>query len=169
MLQVDVTASRELRAMIVGLRLLGPEFSKEFRKLVRLKMQPEWKQALVQSRPNRLERHVLVDTARVSMTDRAIRLKSGTVGKLSKGSSNAEIARAVEFGQAASFRSRYKRRNESNPGTHTVVRRTAVPVAPRAPKGKVVYPALERFVPEAAAMAADTFADTVQRAIENAR
>lgn len=167
MIQVDVTASRELRAMIVGLKLLGPEFSKAFRKLARLKIEPEWKKALNAQHPTRLERHVLVQSSRVSMTDRSIRLKAGTVGKLPSGSSNASIARAVEFGQAASFRTRYKRRNESNAGTHTVVRRTAVPVAPRAPKGKVVYPALKLFVPEAAAIAADTFADTVQRAIEN--
>lgn len=167
MLKVDVTASRELRAMIVGLKLLGSEFSKAFRKLARLKIEPEWKKALNAQRPTRLERHVLVASSRVSMTDRAIRLRSGSVGKLSSGASNASIARAVEFGQAASFRTRYQRRNESTSGTHTVVRRTAVPVAPRAPKGKVVYPALERFVPEAAAIAADTFADTVQRAIDN--
>lgn len=166
MIKVDVTASRELRAMIVGLSLLGPEFSKAFRKLGRLRIEPEWKKALNAQRPTRLERHVLVETSRVSMTDRAIRLKAGSVGKLAKGDRNAEIARAVEFGQSASFRTRYNRRNETGGGSHTVVRRSAVPVAPRAAKGKVVYPALKRFVPEAAAIAADEFADVVRKAIE---
>lgn len=166
MIKVDVTASRELRAMIVGLSLLGSDFSKSFRKLARLKIEPEWKRALNAQRPNRLERHVLVETSRVSMTDKAIRLKAGSVGRLAKGDSNASIARAVEFGQSPSFRTRYRRRNESAAGTHTVVRRSAVPVAPRASNGKVVYPALKVFVPEAAAIAADEFANVVRKAIE---
>lgn len=163
MLKVDVTASRELRAMIVGLSMIGPEFSKLFRTEARKEIEPAWKQALEQSRPNRLQRHVLVASSRVSVTDRSIRLKSGATGKLSSGTPNAEIARAVEFGQAQNFRTRYKRRNEVNPGEHTVVRRTAHPVGPRAADGKVVYPALKRFVPDAAAIAADTFMDIIRR------
>ena len=166
MLKVDVTSSRELRAMIQGLAMIGPEFSKLFRTEARKEIEPAWKQALEASHPTRLQRHVLVATSRVSVTDRSIRLKSGATGKLSSGSPNAEIARAVEFGQAASFRTRYKRRNEKAPGFHTVVRHTAVPVAPRVPKGKVVYPALERFVPDAAAIAADTFFNILERITE---
>lgn len=166
MISIDVTASRELRAMIVGLKLLGPDFSRAFRKVARMKIEPEWKKALEQSRPNRLQRHVLVATSRVSVTDKAIRLRAGHSGRLAKGDSNASIARAVEFGQSPAFRSRYQRRNETESGTHTVVRRTAIPVGPRAADGKVVYPALKRFVPEAAAIAADTFADVVEEAID---
>lgn len=165
MLKIDVTAHRELRAVIVGLSLIEREFGKAFRTEARKRIEPEWKKALDQSHPNRLQRHVLVATSKVSVTDRAIRLKAGASGKLSKGSTNAEIARAVEFGQSPAFRTRYKRRNESGSGFHTVTRRTAIPVGPRAPKGKVVYPALERFVPEAAAIAADTFADVVRDAL----
>jgi hypothetical protein len=162
MLKVDVTASRELRAMIQGLALIGPEFSKLFRTEARKAIEPEWQRALEQSRPNRLQRHVLVSTSKVSVTDRAIRLRAGATGKLSSGDSNAEIARATEFGQSPQFRSRYRRRND-NGGTHTVVRRTAIPVGPRKKTGKVVYPALERFVPRAAAIAVDTFVSIIER------
>lgn len=143
--------------------MIGPEFSKLFRTEARREIEPAWKQALEQSRPNRLQRHVLVASSRVSVTDRSIRLKSGSVGSLSSGTPNAEIARAVEFGQAQNFRTRYLRRNEVKPGQHTVVRRTAHPVGPRAQDGKVVYPALKRFVPDAAAIAADTFMDIIRR------
>lgn len=163
MLKVDVNAHRELRAMIQGLALIGPEFSKLFRTEARKEIEPEWRKALEQSHPNRLQRHVLVSTSRVGVTDRAIRLRAGATGKLSSGASNAEIARAVEFGQAASFRTRYKRRNETKPGEHVVTRRTAIPVGPRKKTGKVVYPALERFVPRAAAIAADTFFKIIVR------
>jgi hypothetical protein len=68
----------------------------------------------------------------------------------------------VEFGQAQSFRSRYQRRSD-NGGKHTVTRRTAIPVGPRDKTGKVVYPALERFVPKAAAIAVDTFTKIIVR------
>jgi hypothetical protein len=162
MIKVDVTAWRELRTVIVALKLIGPEFSKLFRTEARREIEPEWKMALERSRPNRLQRHVLVQTSRVSVSDRQIRLRSGTVGKLSSGEPNAEIARAVEFGQSPAFRSRYRRRSEGG-GTHTVVRRTAIPVGPRKKTGKVVYRALERFVPRAAEIAVNTFAGILQR------
>lgn len=165
MLKLDASTVREIRAVVVGLSLVDREFSKAFRTDARKRIEPAWKNALEQSRPNRLQRHVLVATSKVAVTDRSIRLRSGASGKLSSGDSNAEIARAVEFGQAQNFRSRYKRRNESGSGTHTVVRRTAIPVGQRKPTGKVVYPALERFVPEAGAIAADTFADVVRDAL----
>ncbi len=167
MIRIDVTAVRELRAMIIGLALVDREFSKAFRTEARKELEPEWEKALDASHPTRLQRHVLVSTSRVSVTNRAITLKAGSVGRLSSGSSNAEIARAVEFGQAASFRSRYKRRNERASGSHTVVRRTAVPVSPRKPTGKVVYPALERFVPEAAEIAVELFARMVREAVDD--
>lgn len=166
MIKVDVTASRELTAVIRGLSLIEKEFAKAFRSEARQKIEPEWNKALSASRPNRLQRRVLVSTSRVTVTDKSIRLRSGATGKLSSGASVSDIARAVEFGQAQSFRSRYQRRSERGK-THTVTRRTAIPVGPRSAKGKVVYPALERFVPEAAAIAADTFADVVRKALDS--
>lgn len=164
MIKVDVMGSRELRAVIVALKLIGPNFSKAFRTEAQKAIAPEWKQSLDQSRPNRLQRHVLVASSRVSVSDRAIRLKAGSVGRLPSGTANAEVARAVEFGQSPAFRSRYRRRSEKG-REHTVVRRTAIPVGPRKPSGKVVYPALERFVPRAAEIAVEMFAQVLRRTI----
>lgn len=164
MIKVDVAAARQLRGMILGLKLIGPNFSKLFRTEAPKEIQPEWKQSLERSRPNRLQRHVLVATSRVTVSDRQIRLKAGSVGKLPSGTPNAEVARAVEFGQSPAFRSRYRRRSEKG-REHTVVRRTAIPVGPRAAKGKVVYPALERFVPRAAEIALETFRKVLERTI----
>lgn len=164
MLKVDVTASRELHAVIVALKLIGPNFSKLFRTEAVKELAPAWKAELEKSRPNRLQRHVLVATSRVTVSDRQIRLKAGTVGKLPSGTPNAEVARAVEFGQSPAFRSRYRRRSEKG-REHTVVRRTAIPVGPRKPTGKVVYPALERFVERAAEVAVDVFTKALQRTI----
>jgi len=165
MIQLDVTSRRELLALVVGLKVADREFAKAFRAEGRKTIEPEWKQALEQSNPNRLQRRVLVQTSRVSVTDRSIRLKSGATGRLSSGESVAEVARAVEFGQAQSFRTRYSRKNPGGSGKHTVTRRTAVPVGPRDKTGKVVYPALGRFVPRAGALAADLFARMVRNAV----
>lgn len=163
--QLDATSLREIRALVVGLSYADREFANGFRREARAKLMPEWKGALEQSRPNRLQRRVLVQSSNVTVTDRSIRLRSGSTGRLSSGTTVASVARAVEFGQAQNFRTRYQRRNESKPGEHTVVRRTAVPVGPRKKTGKVVYPALERFVPRAGAITVDLFADAVRRAL----
>lgn len=131
----------------------------------RREIEPLWKQELEASRPNRLQRAVLVRTSRVSISRRAIQLKSGSVGKLSSGARASTLARATEFGQDQNLRTRYRRKDKPvpAPAQHVVTRRTARPVGPRAANGKVVWPALGRFAPKAAAIAADIFYDVLRR------
>lgn len=131
----------------------------------RRKIEPLWRQEIQASRPNRLQRAVLADTSRVSLTRRAIQLKAGSVGRLSSGARASTLARAVEFGQNQNLRTRYIRRDKPipAPASHTVTRRTARPVGPRKASGKVVWPALGRFVPKAATIAVETFYDVLRR------
>lgn len=165
MIRIDVTAFRELTAMVRGLRFIEQEWLKVWTSETRTKLEPLWKSELEASRPNRLQRAVLVRTSRVSASRRAVMLKAGATGRLSSGASAASLARAVEFGQDQGLRTRYKRKDKPVPAPafHTVTRRTARPVGPRAANGKVVWPALGRFVPRAAALAADLFYDVLRR------
>lgn len=165
MIRIDVTASRELTAMARALRYIDREWLSIWAKETRTKVEPMWREELEASRPNRLQRAVLVGTSRVSVSRRSIVLKAGAVGKLSSGARPRDLARAVEFGQDPSLRTRYTRKDKPTPAPaqHTVTRRTARPVGPKAPRGKVVWPALERFVPRAAAVAADLFYDVLRR------
>lgn len=165
MIRIDVTSSRELLAMVRALKFIEREWLSVWSKETRARVEPMWKSELEASRPNRLQRAVLVRSSRVSVTRRAIQLKAGGVGRLSSGASVSSLARAAEFGQNPNLRSRYVRKDKATPapGQHTVTRRTARPVGPRAANGKVVWPALKRFVPRAAAVAAELFYDVLSR------
>jgi hypothetical protein len=162
MFRVDVTASRELQAMVRGLKFIEREWLSLWAREARRELEPEWRQQLEASRPNTLQRAVLVRTSRVSVSRKAIMLKAGATGRLSSGARAADIARATEFGQDPNLRTRYSRKNQGS-GQHTVTRRTARPVGPKSPKGKVVWPALGRFVPRAAAVAVDLFYEVLRR------
>ena len=165
MIRIDVTSFAELRAMVRGLKFLERDWLSVWTKESRAKIEPMWQEELEASRPNQLQRAVLVRTSRVAVSRRAITLKAGTVGKLRSGAKPASIARAAEFGQDQNLRSRYVRKDKPTPAPaqHTVTRRTARPVGPRNPRGKVVWPALGRLVPKAVALAAELFYDVLKR------
>jgi hypothetical protein len=165
MIRVDVTAFAELRAMVRGLRYIDREWMSAWAKATRSKLEPMWREELERSRPDRLQRAVLVRTARVSASRRAVTLKAGTVGRLRSGAKASSIARAVEFGQDQNMRSRYRRKDKPvpAPAQHIVTRRTAHPVGPKKPTGKVVWPALARFVPRATALAVELFYDALRQ------
>lgn len=165
MIRIDVTSSRELTAMVRALRFIEREWLSVWSRETRQRVEPMWRAELETSHPNRLQRAVLVQTSRVSVSRRAIQLKAGSVGKLSSGARAATLARGAEFGQDQGLKSKYFRKDKATPapGRHTVIRHTAHPVGPRQKSGKVVWPALERFVPRAAAVAADLFYDVLRR------
>jgi len=166
MIRIDVTAFRELTTMVRGLRYIGQDWLKVWTSESRTKLEPLWKEQLEQSHPNKLQRAVLVRTSRVAVSRRAIQLKAGAVGRLKPtGTPASKLARGAEFGQDQNLKTRYIRKDKPvpAPAQHVVTRRTARPVGPRKPSGKVVWPALERFVPKAAALAADLFYDVLRR------
>lgn len=165
MFRIDANAFAELRAMVRGLRLLERDWLSAWTKEGRAELEPQWERELEASRPNQLQRAVLVRTSRVSFSRRAITLKAGTVGRLRSGAKPGDLARGAEFGQRQDLRSKYVRKDKPvpAPAQHTVTRRTAHPVGPKNAKGNVVWPALGRFVPKAAAKAAELFYDLLRR------
>lgn len=166
MIRIDVTVFRELGDMVRLLRFVEKNWLSLWTSEGRREIEPLWKQELEASRPNRLQRAVLVRTSRVSLSRRAIQLKAGSVGRLKPtGTPSSKLARGAEFGQDQNLRTRYRRKDKPvpAPAQHVVTRRTARPVGPRASNGKVVWPALGRFAPKAAAIAADIFYDVLRR------
>lgn len=164
-MRLDVTRSSDLQTMVRALRFIDREWLKVWTLQGREKLTPLWSQELEKSHPNRLQRHVLVKTSTVALSRRGITLKAGTKGRLASGASNASIARAVEFGQDQNLKTRYMRKDKPipAPAQHVVTRRSARPVGPKAANGKVVWPALGRFVPKAAAIAVDLFYELMRR------
>lgn len=164
-MRLDVTGDERLTAMVRGLKFIDREWLKAWTLKGRQDLTPEWSRQLEASRPNALQRKVLVRTSTVALSRRAIVLKAGTKGRLRKGDPVSKIARGVEFGQNQNLRTRYVRKDKPvpAPAQHTVTRRTARPVGPPSKRGKVVWPALQRFVPRAAAVATDLFYDLMRR------
>jgi hypothetical protein len=154
MLRLDVRSSRELQAMVLALRGMDKELRSRITRATRAMVEPAWREELNKSGPNALQRATLVQTARTSVSANSLTLKSGTVGKLQHGTKAAEIARAVEFGADARLVTRYRRKGPGKGAT--VTRHTRPGLGPIRAKGKVVYPALERFVPRAAALYVQT-------------
>jgi len=151
--------------MFRALKFIEREWLSAWTKEGRQKIEPEWRDQLERSRPNRLQRAVLVRTSRVSLSRNSIRLSAGGTGKLSSGARPRDLARAVEFGQDQGIKTRYYRKDPPvpAPAKHVVTRRTARPVGPKSANGKVVWPALGRFVPRAAAIATDLFYEILRR------
>lgn len=166
MIRIDVRSFAELRAMVRLLKFIERDWLSLWTKESRTKLEPEWREQLEASRPDRLQRAVLVRTSRVSVSRKSILLKSGSVGKLRPtGTKASTLARGAEFGQDQNLKTRYFRKDKPipAPAQHKVTRRTARPVGPPNKRGNVVWPALERFVPRAAALAADVFYDVLAR------
>lgn len=165
MFRLDVGSSRDLTTMVRALKFIETDWLKVWTREGRQKVEPMWRDELESSRPNRLQRAVLVRTSRVSLTRRSILLKAGGTGRLSSGARARDLARAAEFGQDQGLRSRYYRKDKPvpAPARHMVTRRTAHPVGPKSARGKVVWPALGRFVPRAAAVAVELFYDVMRR------
>lgn len=166
MIRVDVTAFRELTAMVRALRFIDQEWLKVWTSETRTKLEPLWQRELEASHPNKLQRAVLVRTSRVSVSRKSILLKSGSVGRLApKGTPASRLVRGAEFGQDPNLKTRYVRKDKPvpAPAQHTVTRHSARQLGARKASGKVVWPALGRFVPKAAALAAELFYDVLKR------
>jgi hypothetical protein len=159
-LRLDVRSSRELQAMVLALRGMDRELRSRITRATRGMVEPAWREELNASGPNRLQRRVLVDTARTSVSASALTLKAGTVGRVRRGVPASELARPVEFGADPNLRTKYRRQG------HPVTRRTRVGLGPIRAKGKVVYPALDRFVPRAASLMVQTTVRLMHEAFE---
>lgn len=160
MLRLDVRSSRELQAMLLALRGMDKELRSQITRATRQMVEPAWREELRASGPNELQAATLVETARVSVSANSLTLKAGTVGRLRHGTRASEMARPVEFGADPRLKTRYRREG------HAVTRRTRVGVGPIRAKGKVVYPALGRFVPRAASLMVQTTVRLMHEAFE---
>lgn len=142
--------------MLLALKGMDAELRSRITRGTRAMVEPAWREELQSSGPNRLQSATLVRTARTSVSANSLTLKSGTVGRLTHGTRASEIARAVEFGADPALVTRYKRKGPGRAAS--VTRHTRPGLGPIRAKGKVVYPALERFVPRAAALMVQTTA-----------
>lgn len=165
--RISVFASKELQATILALKGMDRELAKQIRAAIKTVTQPEWQEAVRGNVTTALQTRVLSDTARVTVSDQNITLKSAAIGKsLSGGLKPSELAHSAEFGADRSFTKTYEA--TSRKGKHYTVRErhTRRQFKPRNLKGDVVYPAAARIIPRIASLFVQTTVRTFHELIE---
>lgn len=157
--RISLKIDSPLRDMLILLNAVPKEAGKQAMKYARTAAQPIWKEETAGRAVNRVQQRVLVDSARVGVTGRNIFLRSGGTGRLSSGTPVADLRVAAEFGMNADAIiggvSRHGKR---------YTRRAGSTFAPRAPRGKVFYPA----VADASARVASVIIQSFRRALFDA-
>ncbi|KQQ22875.1 hypothetical protein ASF48_06985 [Rathayibacter sp. Leaf299] len=166
MFRIDVFGSRELQAALLGVRGAEKAVQANIRKATKAIGMPEWKKAVAEQAETRLEHRVLVDTARLSVSNQNVRLSSASVGRaLSGGLKPSESYAAVEFGANRQAKNTYTA-TSSKGKTYSVTRRTRAQLRPQRRKGYAVYPAAQRMIPRFAALWVQVVVKTFHDAIE---
>lgn len=162
MARISLLVSRDLAVLVQAARSLPAEVSKQFRAHTRRVVEPAFQEEMRDRAGTRLETRVLLDTARVSVSDTNVTLKTATIGKVG-GVPASVLAGATEFGanpeRVVETKSRKGTRYKRRLGT-----------AFRAPrrKGIVFHPAVQAFIPRAGALWFQTAYRTVAETFEKA-
>lgn len=146
MARISLLVSRDLAVMVQAARTLTAEVSKALRAHTRRVVEPAFQEEMRDRAGTRLETRVLLDTARVSVSDTNITLKSATIGKVG-GVPASRLAGGTEFGASPDR----KIRTRSRAGKAYTRRLGPVFRAPRR-KGYVFFPSVQAFIPRAGAL-----------------
>lgn len=168
--QVSASNHDEVRAVVLGMRLVSREFRSDMNKATRQTMTPVWKQLVAGNSAG--------TSSFVSrMTDNNVRVKAGNppvlmaagssrpISPRRKGLSPAEGWWLGEFGGRSQERSTYTRASK-NGGTHKVTRRTRTGLPVRVREGRVIYPAANEWIPRAVSLWVQLFMRKVYDASE---
>lgn len=164
MLRIDVNSSRELQALILSVRQANKDVQREIRQRTKPMVHTAWQKALAEQAMTRMEHIVLVNSARVTVSNQNVKLKSGQLAKrLSGGGRVFELSKLVEFG-ATPHKTEY---TGTRKGTRFPVKRT-VGTQFRAPKrnGYVAYQAAAQIIPRVASLWVQTAVRTFHEALE---
>lgn len=144
-LRVSAKSSAEIRSTIRAIRTLDRDLRRELRGRVRKLATQDWKQAMANEASTELEHRVLVNTARVSVSDQNVRVRSAGSSRpaASGGIVPREHGRGVEFGSSRTRSLRARRR-----------------------QGYVFFPAAAEMVPQLLALWVQTTVRTIAEALE---
>src|SRR6187402_1930874 len=98
-MQISVFESPQLQGVLLALAGMDRELAAQIRKATKTVSAGEWSRALAAEASTDQERRVIVNTARVAVTNTNIRLRAGQLSKnLSGGAKLYELVPGVEFG-----------------------------------------------------------------------
>lgn len=99
--RISLNVDSPLRSMLIAMRTVPADVPKQVAVQTKKAGQPIWEEEIREGADTRLRQRVLVDSARVGVTQRNVFLRSGGVGTLRSGTPVIALAQAVEFGVGA--------------------------------------------------------------------
>ncbi|MGP6170626.1 hypothetical protein ACTU6V_05395 [Microbacterium sp. A204] len=162
MARISLLVSRDLAVLVQAARTLPREVASQMRSHTRRVVEPAFQEEMRSRAGTRLETRVLLDTARVSVSDSNVTLKSAGIGKV-HGTPAAALKTATEFG-ANPDRMISTRSRKGKP----YKRRLGNAFRSRNPRGYVFFPSVQAFIPRAGALWFQTAYRTVAETFEKA-
>lgn len=146
MSRISLLVSRDLAVLVQAAVTLPREVASQLRAQTRRVVEPALQEEMRERVGTRLEARALLDTARVSVSDSNVTLKTATVGRV-RGVPAGVLAGGAEFG-ASPERAVATRSRKGKP-----YKRRLGPVfrAPRR-RGHVFFPAVQALIPRAGAL-----------------
>ncbi|WP_454137256.1 hypothetical protein [Microbacterium paulum] len=96
--RISLLVDSPLRDMLLAARELPTEVRKEIAVQTKKAAEPIWFEETRDRAGTRLQQRALVNSARVGVTQRNVFLRSGSVGKTSKGTPVSVLAKGAEYG-----------------------------------------------------------------------
>jgi hypothetical protein len=168
--QVSVLNSPHLKATLLAIKTVDRDIRAEVRSQTRAVAAPAWQRALSSRAHTTMETRVLVNTARVSVSDQNIRVRSASSRKkaLSGGMVPFDSGKAVEFGANRNKKTTYKSAYRGGQ-SFSVTRHTARQMRPARRQGYVFYPAAAEMVPRILALWTQTTVKVIGDALDGKR
>lgn len=164
-MRISVLHSEKLQAVILAIRGFDRELQGQIRKATKTIGQPAWQSAVSAQASTRLQSVVIANTARMTVSNQNVTLKSGAVGRaLSGGARPADIVRAAEFGAHPKRVNVTARSRKGKPYRYTRTVNKGFGVPNRS--GNAFFPAAARMIPRFAALWAQTTVRTIHEAFE---
>lgn len=171
---IRVGDRRELQAAALALKAADRTIKNDIAKATRAEMNPVWR-ALVTERlagTGEMTGRVLGAGVRIAAGNPPVAKAAQSTRGIGQGKrlQPSTDYPAWEFGAGnRNAYSRYQRRNRKRGGTHTVQRRTMRHLPPRAPKGRVVYPAFAEIAPRMVSLWVQIIVRAYANALEGKR
>jgi len=158
--RISLLISKELQTLVLAMRELDKEVTKQIRAQTRTTVEPVWKEAVRSRVTTRLQTRVLSDTARAAVSDMNVTLRSANTGKLSSGAPTSSVWTGVELGGNTRVATVTSPKGKSY--QRHVTRQ--FPAARR--KGYVVFPAAREVIPRIASLWVATVVRTTHEIFE---
>lgn len=166
---ISVLVSTELKTLLSALRGFDGELRKQIRSATKKAAEPIWQEEVRGRVATRMQSVVLGDTARVSVSDSNVLLKSATLGKTASGTPASTLWAGAELGSVDKTNKQPYRGRSRRGKSYTVPaggRHTGRQFGPYRRQGKVVFPAARESIPRLASLWVQTTVRTLHEAFE---